>query len=77
MNRDMLSMACRNYGYGRWKAPYWFIGPEQGMGLHENGLDRRVKAWLALGSLELNDCREFHHRIGEMRWHFKDLRGGR
>jgi hypothetical protein len=71
MNKDMLAMALRNYGYGRWEAPYWFIGPAQGMGPHEKGLDRRVKAWLDLGSHELNDCREFHCRIDEIRWHFK------
>jgi hypothetical protein len=26
------NMAEDNFGYGRWDAPYWFIGPEQGMG---------------------------------------------
>jgi hypothetical protein len=72
MNEDMLAMARRNYGYGRWEAPYWFIGPEQGMGPHEKGLDRRLKAWQDLGSRELNDCRAFHCRIGEIRWHFKE-----
>ena len=65
-------MARGNYGYGRWEAPYWFIGPEQGMGQHEkNDLRRRVEAWIELGQRELNDCREFHSRIGELRWHFK------
>jgi hypothetical protein len=71
MNKDMLAMARRNYGYGRWEAPYWFIGPEQGMGPHEKGLDRRLKAWQDLGSRELNDCRAFHCRIHEIRWHCK------
>jgi hypothetical protein len=72
MDKDTLAMARGNYGYGRWEAPYWFIGPEQGMGAHENNdIKRRVKAWLTLGSRELNDCREFHYRIGETRWHCK------
>jgi hypothetical protein len=75
MNKDTLAMALGNYGYGRWEAPYWFIGPEQGMGTHENNdLKRRVNAWIDLGSRELNDCREFHRRIGETRWHFKEPR---
>lgn len=75
MDKDTLAMALGNYGYGRWEAPYWFIGPEQGMGTHENNdLKRRVNAWLDLGSRELNDCREFHRRIDETRWHFKKPR---
>jgi hypothetical protein len=72
MDKDMLEMARWNYGYGRWDAPYWFIGLEQGMAFYENrDLCRRVRAWVDLGRRELNDCREFHCRIGERRWHFK------
>jgi hypothetical protein len=29
-------MALGCYGYGRWGAPYWFIGPEQGQSRREN-----------------------------------------
>lgn len=29
----------------------------------------RIEAWHALGSRELDDCREFHLRLGETRWH--------
>lgn len=32
MHDRILEMAKRSFGYGRWEAPYWFIGPEQGMG---------------------------------------------
>lgn len=69
-------MARVFFGYGRWEAPYWFIGPEQGMGKHENhdverSLRARAKAWRDLGSKELTDCREYHGRIGELRWHYK------
>jgi hypothetical protein len=71
---DVRAMARTNYGYGRWDAPYWFIGPEQGMGSHEKDLGLRVRAWLDLGGLELNDCREFHRRIGEKRWHYEEPR---
>ena len=63
-------MALRCYGYGRWSAPYWFIGPEQGQAPEENDdLVPRVKAWRELGGGELTDCREFHALIGEKRWH--------
>lgn len=73
MDEEMCAMARGNYGYGRWEAPYWFIGPEQGMGQHEKtDLTQRVEAWIELGQQELNDCREFHSRIGEVRWHFKE-----
>jgi hypothetical protein len=70
MDDDMCEMARRSYGYGRWAAPYWFIGPEQGQGRHESSdLRPRVEAWLHFGGRELDDCREFHARIHEQRWH--------
>lgn len=71
MDEDTLAMARGNYGYGRWEAPYWFIGQEQGMGDHENkDLQRRVDCW-KVKKCQLNDCREFHRCICEMRFHFK------
>lgn len=73
MNPNLYEMARSSYGYGRWDAPYWFIGPEQGMGEHENNiegsLERRAAAWVKLGRLDLNDCRKFHCEIGEKNWH--------
>lgn len=67
---DIRSMARTSYGYGCWNAPFWFIGPEQGMARNENNdLKRRIEAWRHFGSRELDDCREFHLRIGETRWH--------
>jgi hypothetical protein len=51
-------------------APYWFIGPEQGMAQHENDdLKLRVEAWLRFGGPELCDCHAFHGRIGQKQWH--------
>jgi hypothetical protein len=68
MDEGIREMAGRCYGYGRWDAPYWFIGQEQGMARDEkNNLKPRVEAWLYLGGCELSDCREFHERIGEKR----------
>jgi hypothetical protein len=52
--------ARRFYGYGRWTAPYWFIGPEEG---GSDDPERRVEAWRQLGEAELCDCREFHSLI--------------
>lgn len=63
-------MAQYCYGYGRWDAPYWFIGPEQGQRRVENGdLGPRLSAWVKLGSRELCDCEEFHQKINEHAWH--------
>lgn len=63
-------MALRCYGYGRWSAPYWFIGPEQGQAPEENDdLKPRVRAWRELGATELTDCRDFHELIEDKRWH--------
>lgn len=70
MDDGIREMGLRCYGYGRWGAPYWFIGPEQGQAPEENDdLKPRVQAWLGLGGCDLTDCREFHVLIGEKRWH--------
>ncbi len=70
MDVEIKEMACGCYGYGRWDAPYWFLGPEQGNSRDED-IHRRVKAWCELGRTELNDCREFHEHkhIRDTRWH--------
>src|SRR6185437_9669223 len=62
---NLQEMARQRYGYGKWNAPYWFIGPEEGMAFDED-IQRRIRAW---GHCDLNDCRKFHERIGEHRWH--------
>jgi hypothetical protein len=70
MNDDILEMARLCYGYGRWDAPYWFIGPEQGQDKEENDdLIRRAKTWHRLGACELCDCGKFHELIGVTKWH--------
>jgi hypothetical protein len=70
MNEALKDMAIRCYGYGRWDAPYWFIGPEQGQSSKENhDLEPRLKAWLGLGGRELDDCEEFSVAINEHSWH--------
>lgn len=65
-----LEMVRRSYGYGRWDAPYLFIGPEQGKGRFEpSGNSQRVSAWQKLGQTELCDCLDFHAQIPDMSWH--------
>lgn len=59
------------FGYGRWKAHYWFVGPEPGMKKAEgDNLAARCRAWADLShgrSLELIDCREHHEKFREVR----------
>jgi hypothetical protein len=68
-----LEMARSSYGYGRWDAPYWFIGPEQGKGKDER-VDNaeRINSWQKLGKPELCDCLEFHAQIPDMSWHVEE-----
>jgi hypothetical protein len=65
-----LEMAQKCFGYGRWDAPYWFIGPEQGKGNFESENNaQRVQAWHSLGRAEVCDCLEFHKEISDLSWH--------
>jgi hypothetical protein len=66
MNEDERALALTCYGYGRWNAPYWFIGPEQGQGKWENkALIERARAFRKLNRDGLCDCRAFHIEIKE------------
>ena len=62
-------LAAENwYGYGRWSAPFWFIGKEPG------GVDdaENYDSWVRLGATDLIDCREHDLEYrGENRglWH--------
>jgi hypothetical protein len=56
------------YGYGRWGAPYWFVGMEPG-GTEEAS---SYESWLRLGGGELIDCRQHHFDTGFTRWHGDD-----
>ena len=57
MDADILDMARHWYGYGRWEAKYWFIGPEPGQPEGDNvegdNVRARCKAWIELGRGEL------------------------
>jgi hypothetical protein len=67
---DVGDMAREWYGYGRWDAPYWFIGQEPGMDPAENNdLKPRCDAWIKLGAGELVDCQEHHFGFGQYDWH--------
>jgi hypothetical protein len=66
---DLLDMARHWYGYGRWGAKYWFIGPEPGRDNPEDDLGARCKAWIDLGRCDLVDCKKHHLGFGETKWY--------
>lgn len=53
------------FGYGRWEAPYWFIGMEPGATEEASSYE----SWLRLGGGELIDCKQHHLDTNFTRWH--------
>jgi hypothetical protein len=63
-------MAEHFFGYGRWDALYWFIGPEAAM--DNDGIDSvpaRFESWQRLGGAAVVDCAEHHRGFGMPKWH--------
>jgi len=56
------------YGYGRWKAPYWFIGLEEGGVNGESEFVDRLRTWRDAGAHPLLDLRDFHVAIRKLRF---------
>lgn len=66
MIEEIRKMESGFFGFGRWEAPYWFIGPEPGG--DNNSL--RAKKWITdFGMNELVDCKDFHLAINETKWY--------
>jgi hypothetical protein len=77
MTKDELELAKNCYGYGRWSAPYWFIGLEEGQALSENNdFTKRAEAFRKLNKNGLCDCAKFHKEIRERRSHEIDSQSG-
>jgi hypothetical protein len=72
---ELAQMAEHFFGYGRWEAPYWFIGREAAMDNDgKNSLAARYDSWKQLGCFPVVDCaahhRGFGHRgFGFTKWH--------
>lgn len=69
-NGDLAKMAEHFFGYGRWDAPFWFVGPEAGMG--KGGIDSiaaRFESWQLLGGGGVVDCSKHHLGFGLTKWH--------
>lgn len=59
------------FGYGRWDAPYWFVGMEPG-GTEDAA---SYESWKRLGGGELIDCKQHHLDTNFDRWHGEDQHG--
>ena len=70
MSEDPIAAATKSwYGYGRWDASYWLIGPEPGMRKDEGEeLLARCRAWEQIGSIELIHCFAHHRSFGYLKW---------
>jgi hypothetical protein len=63
-------MAEHFYGYGRWEAPFWFIGVEAGMGKDDkDNLAARYDSWKQLWCAPIVDCAAHHRGFGFTKWH--------
>jgi hypothetical protein len=67
---ELNRMAEQFCGYGKWDAPYWFVGPEAGMGRDGNdSLAARYESWKQLGCAPIVDCAAHHRGFGFTKWH--------
>lgn len=56
------------YGYGTYKAPYWFIGMEEGGGRELEEIQQRLTAWDVRGRGELENVADYHRAIAITRY---------
>lgn len=52
------------FGYGNLKAPYWFIGKEEGGGKKMEENFRRILLWEKLGKNPTVDLKKYHYDLG-------------
>src|SRR4051794_23061661 len=56
------------YGYGDYRAQYWFVGMEEGGGDTLEANAARLAAWDSRGRRELEDLVEYHSPLGVSRY---------
>jgi hypothetical protein len=66
---ELDHMAEYFFGYGRWDAPFWFIGPEPGGAHSGDNLEQRYQSWKGLGFEPVVDCAAHHRGIPLTKWH--------
>jgi hypothetical protein len=62
-------MAEEFFGYGRWSAPFWFVGPEAGMARDGDDLVSRYESWRGLDFQPVVDCAAHHEGFRFRKWH--------
>jgi hypothetical protein len=68
--RLLTDYAQKFFGYGRWEAPIWFVGIEEGGGTDIQAVHDRLQAWAASGqSNEPEDAPSFHLASKNDVWH--------
>ena len=72
-NRQQFeNFVSQKFGYGRWQAPFWFVGPEERGGEDCLDMTTRVAQWAGtepLNQLDLKDLRNYCERIGVHQYH--------
>jgi hypothetical protein len=65
INDELIRMFMDGFfGYGNLKAPYWFIGMEEGGGNALAEVNQRLEVWAQRGRKQTDDLVEFHKAIG-------------
>lgn len=66
---ELAQMAEHFFGYGRWDAPFWFVGPEAGMAKMGDSHRERYESWKTLEFAPVVDCAAHHRGFGFTKWH--------
>lgn len=66
INNDLITdYMKRFYGYGSYKAPFWFVAAEESGGHETEEIKARLNTWQEMGSKALVDCRAYYERVAE------------
>lgn len=57
------------YGFGSYRAPYWFIGMEEGGGNSFEAVAKQLEVWDRWGRKELLDVAEYAREMNITRWY--------
>lgn len=60
----LLAFISGFYGYGNYRAKYWFVGMEERGGELQKDIVQRLNAWDRRGRNELEDVVDYHREIG-------------
>lgn len=66
--RLLTDTADSFYGYGTYKASYWFVGMGEGGGGLVAQINARLEAWRLRGHREVEDLRSFHEAFGMVKF---------